>query len=134
MQRPDECVEQIAAHLQVALAPGEAAEIAAKFCIAENNKRVQEFLEDMKAGVPSRILPALKKEGRRTNHFHYSGTDWQPLMQALDKDWPGGVPHTILVAPDGKVLWRHTGELEEQQVIDRIVDALGPYFSPGERG
>ena len=25
-------------------------------------------------------------------------------------------------------------ELEEQQVIDRIVDALGPYFSPGERG
>jgi thiol-disulfide isomerase/thioredoxin len=96
--------------------------------------RVQEFLAGMNAGVPARTRPALKKEGRATNHYHYSGSDWQPLMQALDPEWPGGVPHTILVGPDGKVIWRHTGELEERQLIDRIVDVLGPYFSIGERG
>ncbi len=62
-----------------------------------------------------RVQPALKKEGRRTNHYHYAETDWQPLMQALDPEWPGGVPHTILLAPDGRILWRHSGELERIQ-------------------
>jgi thiol-disulfide isomerase/thioredoxin len=96
--------------------------------------RVQEFLEGINAGVPKRTHPALKQEGRQTNHYLYAETDWQSLMQVLDPKWPGGVPHTILVAPDGKVLWRHTGELEEKELIDRIVDTLGSYFPLGERG
>jgi thiol-disulfide isomerase/thioredoxin len=96
--------------------------------------RVQEFLEGQNAGVPARMHPALKKEGRRTNHYLYSEADWQPLMQALDPAWPGGVPHTVLVGPDGKIVWRHNGELQEQELIDRIVDVLGAYFSLGERG
>jgi peroxiredoxin len=96
--------------------------------------RVREFLEGMNAGVPARTHPALKKEGRRTNHYLYADSEWQPLMHALDPEWPGGVPHTILIAPDGKVLWRHTGELDEQQFIDCVVEALGSYFAIGERG
>lgn len=96
--------------------------------------RVQEFLEGQHAGVPARTHSALKKEGRRTNHYVYADSDWQPLMQALDPDWPGGVPHTVLMGPDGKILWRHSGELDERELINRLVDTLGPYFSPGERG
>lgn len=98
------------------------------------SKRVQEFLQGLNAGVPKRMHPALKKEGRSTNHYLYAEVDWQPLMQALDPAWPGGVPHTILLAPEGKILWRHSGELEEQELIGEIVDALGPYFTIGERG
>lgn len=96
--------------------------------------RVQDFLQGMNAGIPRRTLPALKKEGRATNHYLYADTDWQALMKVLDPQWPGGVPHTILVGPDGKVLWRHNGELSEQELIDRVVDVLGPYFALGERG
>ncbi|HRE82086.1 MAG TPA: TlpA family protein disulfide reductase, partial [Opitutaceae bacterium] len=97
-------------------------------------KRVQDFLQGMNAGIPRRLLPALKKEGRQTNHFLYADTDWQPLMQTLDPAWPGGVPYTFLVSPEGEILWRHSGELDEQELIDRVVEALGPYFSLGERG
>lgn len=97
-------------------------------------KQVQALLQGMNAGVPKRTHPALKKEGRTTNHYLYAETDWQPLMQSLDPKWPGGVPHTILLAPDGRVIWRHSGELQEQELLEQIVNALSPYFSIGERG
>jgi peroxiredoxin len=47
------------------------------------------------------------------------------LADALDKEWPGPVPYTLLIAPGGKVLYRKAGAIEPLEVKRAIVDYLG---------
>ncbi len=43
----------------------------------------------------------------------------------LDRDWPGPVPYTLLIAPGGKVIYRKTGAIEPLEVRRAIVGYLG---------
>ena len=46
------------------------------------------------------------------------------LIMALDPDWEGPQPHTVFIAPDGKILFRHTGEITEEDLLERILDVM----------
>ncbi len=43
----------------------------------------------------------------------------------LDKEWEGPVPHTLVIAPGGKVLYRKTGAIDPLEVRRAIVGYLG---------
>ena len=58
-------------------------------------------------------LKSVVAEGRSTNNYHYQGDDLDALAEALDPEWQGPIPYTILVAPGGKIVYRHTGQLDE---------------------
>lgn len=58
-------------------------------------------------------------------NFIYSGADKDKLAEALDKQWQGPIPHTILVAPGGKIIWRHTGAVDPLELKRAIVGYLG---------
>jgi peroxiredoxin len=89
--------------------------------------RALKFLEDRHAAVPGRLKRSLQREGRTTNNYLYSGgTD--ALTAALDKEWPGPLPHTILVSPDGKIVYRHNGPLNFDELRTRIFAELGHYY------
>lgn len=90
---------------------------------------VKAFLEKQQASIPDKIKPTLKAEGRTTNSYIYEG-DPDALIAALDTEWPGPTPHTVLVAPDGSVVWRHNGELEGNQLQEEILKHLGRYYQP----
>ena len=47
------------------------------------------------------------------------------LAEALDKEWPGPVPYTVIVAPGGKVIYRKSGAIEPLEVKRAIVGYLG---------
>ena len=47
------------------------------------------------------------------------------LAEALDRDWPGPVPYTLLVAPGGKVIYRKSGPVDPLEVKRAIVGHLG---------
>lgn len=47
----------------------------------------------------------------------------------LDKEWQGPLPHTLLIGPDGKVLYRKTGGIEPLEVRRAIVDHLGRTYA-----
>jgi hypothetical protein len=51
------------------------------------------------------------------------------LMQALDPEAPGPVPYTIMVAPGGKIIYRHANQIDVADLSAKIVDLLGPYYS-----
>ncbi|HEX8202646.1 MAG TPA: TlpA family protein disulfide reductase, partial [Isosphaeraceae bacterium] len=51
--------------------------------------------------------------------------DRDKFAEALDPRWPGPVPYTLLIAPGGKVLYRHVGEIDPLEVKRAIVDHLG---------
>ena len=47
------------------------------------------------------------------------------FAEALDKEWPGPVPYTMLIAPGGKVLYRKSGAVDPLEVKRAIVGYLG---------
>ncbi len=51
--------------------------------------------------------------------------DRDKFADALDQEWPGPVPYTMLVAPGGKILYRKTGAIDPLEVKRAIVTYLG---------
>jgi peroxiredoxin len=51
--------------------------------------------------------------------------DRDKFAELLDKDWPGPLPHTLLIAPGGKILYRKSGAIEPLAVRRAIVGHLG---------
>ena len=51
--------------------------------------------------------------------------DRDAFAKALDKDWPGPVPYTLLIAPGGKVIYRKTGAIDPLELRRAIVGHLG---------
>lgn len=51
------------------------------------------------------------------------------FAELLDKDWAGPLPHTLLIAPGGKVLYRKTGAIDALAVKQAIVGHLGRTYA-----
>lgn len=92
--------------------------------------KAQAFLEKQGAGLTRRRQDALKREGRKANHYLFTGANQDALMAALDSEWPGPIPHTIIVAPGGNIVWRHNGVIDRATAIAALVKAMGPYYQP----
>jgi peroxiredoxin len=89
--------------------------------------KAKTFLEQQGAGPSDRRAGSIKAQGRKTNSYIYSGADMAELMKGLDPDWPGAIPHTVLVAPNGEIIWRHNGPIDGEELRAKIVDYLGPF-------
>lgn len=92
--------------------------------------KAQAFLQKQGAGLTKRKQDSVTKEGRKTNHYLYTGGDQDALAAALDKEWPGPIPHTVLVAPGGEIVWRHNGVIDHDKTLAAIVAAMTPYYKP----
>jgi peroxiredoxin len=95
-----------------------------------HESKAQAFLQKFGAGLTKRKQDAVKRQGRKTNHYLYTSADQDALITNLDKDWPGPIPHTVLVAPGGKIVWRQNGMIDSKTAISAIVDAMTPYYQP----
>ena len=81
---------------------------------------VAQFLEQHECGLAPRTKPLVTKDGRTTNNYLFEG-DPEELANALDPEWNGALPHTLLVGPNGKILFRHTGMIEPLALKKAIV-------------
>ena len=100
---------------------------------ADNPKdaaKVKAFLEKQGAAPPDRVKRSLVSEGRKTNSYLFSGADLNGLMNSLDPQWPGGIPHTVLVSPDGQMIWRQNGQLDGDELRAKILDYMGRFYKP----
>ena len=86
--------------------------------------RVQKFLKEKHLPLSKRTLKSVEAEGRKTNNYHYQGDDLDNLATAIDPDWKGPIPHTILVAPGGKIVYRHSGQVDEIELRRVIIKAM----------
>jgi thiol-disulfide isomerase/thioredoxin len=55
--------------------------------------------------------------------------DRDKFADLLDKEWAGPLPHTVLIAPGGRVLYRKTGSIDPLAVKRAIVDYLGRTYA-----
>jgi peroxiredoxin len=96
----------------------------------KDSDKVKAYLEKHGAGLMDRLKPSLKAEGRTTNSYLFTGANINELMKVLDPDWPGGAPHTLLVGPAGDVIWRHNGPVDGDELRDKALEYMGPYYKP----
>ena len=75
------------------------------------------------------VLESLKQNYVAAKNFLVDSTDRDKLAEALDPKWPGPLPYTLLVAPGGKIIYRHDGPIEPLEVKRAIVDYLGRTYA-----
>jgi len=96
---------------------------------AEDKDKATAFLFKQAAGMSKKVESTVKKEGRTTNHYLFTGST-DDLAAVLDKDMPGPIPHTILVAPGGEIVWRHNGPINRMDTVNVILDKLNRFYAP----
>lgn len=92
---------------------------------AEKRDAVARFLESRHVALSDRSVPALRREQRDGNNFHWTGGNPDTLAEAIDPEWSGALPHSVILAPGGEILWRHTGEIDVIELRRRILAAIG---------
>lgn len=85
---------------------------------------VAKFLEAHHAALPTPIAPSLAEEGRTSNNYHWTGGNPDVMAEALDDKWTGALPHSVLIAPGGEILWRYTGEVDVVGMRREILKGL----------
>ena len=96
----------------------------------KDSAKVKAFLEKRGAGLLDRLKPSLKAEGRTTNSYIFKEADTNALMKALDPEWPGAIPHTVLVGTSGEILWRHNGAVNAEELRTVILEKMGRFYRP----
>ena len=91
--------------------------------------KVKSFLEKNAAGLSERLKKSVKQEGRKSNSYVFTGGTQEDLMKVLDPEWPGGVPHTVLVDTNGKILWRYNGAVNADELRAKVLDRLGTVWT-----
>jgi thiol-disulfide isomerase/thioredoxin len=71
-----------------------------------------------------KVLKFLQQHHASTRNLLFGETDKYTLMAALDPEWSGALPHTLVIGADGAVLYRQTGELDFLKLRRAIVPAL----------
>jgi thiol-disulfide isomerase/thioredoxin len=75
-----------------------------------------------------KVLKALQERKASIRNFFFNSSDKDALSNALDKEWPGGFPYTVLIAPGGKILHRQMGEIDPLKLKKAIVQYIGRYY------
>jgi peroxiredoxin len=92
--------------------------------------KAKAFLEKHNVSLHERLKPSLKAENRTTNNYLYQGADQDQLVAALDPEWPGPIPHSVLVDPEGTIIWRHNGMIDGEELRTEILEQLGRFYQP----
>lgn len=75
-------------------------------------------------GKQADALEVLTKNHVAATNYVLHTTDRDKFAEALDKEWPGPLPYTVLIAPGGKVLYRKVGAADPLEVKRAIVGFL----------
>jgi len=67
------------------------------------------------------VLSFLKEYQASCKNYLFDSDNIYKLIEAVDKEWPGAIPYTILVEPGGKIIYRQMGLIEPLEVKRTIV-------------
>jgi len=91
-----------------------------------------EFIS-ISADEPSKkekVLSFLKDKNAANKNFLFSIDNKYKLIEAIDPNWQGALPYTILVEPGGKIIYGKQGRIDPAAMKKMIVDNsyVGRYY------
>jgi peroxiredoxin len=75
-----------------------------------------------------KALEFLRSQQASTKNYAFDKGDPYALIEAVDPQWQGALPHTILVAPGGKVIYRSEAAFDTRELRRAIVGWVGRYY------
>ena len=77
-----------------------------------------------------KALKALKSLHAANTNYIFNTDDKYQLIDAVDSNWDGALPYTILVEPGGKIVYSKQGPVDPQELKTKIVDdkLIGRYY------
>ena len=78
----------------------------------------------------NKALQFLQKQQASNANYIFSKDDKYQLIEAVDPNWQGGLPYTILVEPGGKIIYARQGIIDPLQMKKTIIEhpLLGRYY------
>lgn len=95
----------------------------------KDKAKVEAFLFKQAAGLSKKVENSVRREGRTTNSYLFTGSA-DDLAAVLDKEMPGPIPHTIVVAPGGEIIYRHTGVIDRTALENAVLDKMNRFWTP----
>ena len=74
------------------------------------------------------VVKFLKDRQVSCTNYQFNSEDRTELGEAMDKDWEGGIPYTVIIKPGGEIIYRHTGPIDPLEVKKAIIGYLGRYY------
>lgn len=77
-----------------------------------------------------KVLSFLKKQQASNKNYLFTGKNIYELIEAIDPNWKGALPYTLLVEPNGKIVYSQQGSIDPLKLKKAIVDhpMIGRYF------
>jgi thiol-disulfide isomerase/thioredoxin len=75
------------------------------------------------------VLRFLKEKEASNKNYIYSGANTYNLIEAVDENWQGVLPYTLLIAPGGELIYSVDGPIDPLLLKKEIVNALGRYYA-----
>ena len=70
------------------------------------------------------VLSALQKQHATSRNLLLGSSDIYGLMAAFDSEWNAAVPYTMLIRPDGQVVYKRQGEIDPLELRRLIIANL----------
>lgn len=69
-----------------------------------------------------KVLKFLQKQHAANTNYLFSTDDKYKLIEAIDPNWQGALPYTVLVEPGGKIVYAKQGTIDAAEMKTTIVD------------
>jgi peroxiredoxin len=79
------------------------------------------------------VMKELEKQHASSRNLQFASDDTYAMQAAFDAKWESGVPFTMVLAPDGKVLYKKEGEVDILEVRRVILGNLPDQSYVGHR-
>jgi peroxiredoxin len=90
----------------------------------EQKAKVKKFLESRQAALSSRTKPSMEKESRTSNNYIWNGSNPDKLAEAIYPEWTGALPFTVIISPEGKILWTHSEQVDVVELRTEILKGI----------
>ncbi|MBK1880833.1 redoxin domain-containing protein [Luteolibacter pohnpeiensis] len=91
---------------------------------ADKKASAEKFLKGKHAALADANVKSLKADGRTSNNYIWTGGNPDKVADAIDPEWTGALPDTVILAPGGEILWRHSGALDIVEMRKALIKAL----------
>lgn len=84
----------------------------------------------------AKVLSFLNKQHASMRNTIFADEDKYKMLEAIDPDWNGALPHTLVINEKGEVIYRETGSidfLELRRAIIPALDNITPWGGLGDR-
>lgn len=82
--------------------------------------------DDIKA--ESKVLKFLKDKMSSGQNYILDGVSKYDMIEAIDPKWQGALPYTVLIDPNGKIVYKQMGEIDILKLRKATVEYIGRYY------